>query len=172
LLLDGPVVSLDSVCFDFERISVHSPDMPQVESHNDADEIADALPAVELRRLINAGSNVLVRGEKSATTATVVALSADLSMPLVTWIGSAGAGLPTLDRGTVVLQDVDCLDLSTQHELLVWLDARGGRVRVISTSRLDLFDLVAAGEFLDPLYYRLNTIVVDALASDAHCEPQ
>jgi len=146
--------------------------MPHVESHTDADEIADALPAVELRRLISAGSNVLVRGEKSATTATVVALSADLSMPLVTWIGGSGDGLPILDRGTVVLQDVDCLEISAQHELLAWLDARSGRVRVISTTRLDLFDLVAAGEFLDPLYYRLNTIVVDVLASDAHCATQ
>jgi len=71
-----------------------------------------------------------------------------------------------------VLEDVDSVDLSTQHELLAWLDARSGRVRVISTSRVDLFDLVVAGEFLDPLYYRLNTIVVDALASDAHCTPQ
>jgi len=172
LLLDGPLVSQDSVCFDFERISVHLPEMPHVESHTDADEAADALPAVELRRLLSAGSNVLVRGEKSATRATVVALSADLSIPLVTWIGGAGDGLPILDRGTVVLQDVDCLDNSTQHELLAWLDARSGRVRVISTSCVELFDLVAAGVFLDPLYYRLNTIVVDALASDARCATQ
>lgn len=151
---------------------MHLPDMPRVEPPTDADETADAIPAVELRRLISAGSNVLVRGEKSATTATVVALSADLSMPLVTWIGSATAALPTLDRGTVVLQDVDCLDLSAQHDLLEWLNDRGGRVRVISTAQLDLFDLVTAGEFLDPLYYRLNTILIDALASDVRCAPQ
>ena len=67
-----------------------------------------------------------------------------------------------------MLQDVDQLDLCAQHELLLWLDDRGGRVRVISTARRDLFDLVTAGEFLDPLYYRLNTIVVDAVSADAH----
>jgi hypothetical protein len=109
---------------------------------------------------------MLIRGEKSAATATVVALSADLSMPLVTWNSDAGADLPALRHGTVVLQDVDRLDLEAQRELLTWLDERGGRVRVISTARRDLFDLVTTGEFLDPLYYRLNTIVVDVESMD------
>jgi hypothetical protein len=141
--------------------------MPHVEFNADRAEAAGATPAGDFRRLLSIGSNMLVRGEKSATTATVVALSADLSMPLVTWIAGADADLPGLDKGTVVLQDVDQLDISTQHQLLTWLDDRGGRVRVISTARRDLFDLVTAGEFLDPLYYRLNTIVVDAAAPDA-----
>jgi DNA-binding NtrC family response regulator len=110
---------------------------------------------------------MLVRGEKSATTATVVALREDLSSPLVTWNAGAGSDLPRLDQGTVVLQDVDRLDLAAQRQLLTWLDDRGGRVRVISTARQNLFDLVMAGEFLDPLYYRLNTIVVDVVATDA-----
>jgi hypothetical protein len=130
------------------------------------------MPVGDFRRLLSVGSNMLVRGEKSATTATVVALSADLSMPLVTWIAGADADLPGLDRGTIVLQDVDRLDISAQHQLLTWLDDRGGRVRVISTACRDLFDLVTAGEFLDPLYYRLNTIVVDAATSDVRCTPQ
>jgi DNA-binding NtrC family response regulator len=110
---------------------------------------------------------MLVRGEKSATTATVVALGEDLSAPIVTWNAGAGSDFPGLDQGTVVLQDVDRLDLAAQRQLLTWLDDRGGRVRVISTARHNLFDLVMAGEFLDPLYYRLNTIVVDVVATDA-----
>src|SRR5262249_37392202 len=133
----------------------------------DVHETTDATPTGDLRRLINVGSNMLVRGEKSATTATVVALSADLSMPLVTWIAGSDLALPAVHHGTVVLQDVDSLDLSRQRELLAWLDDRGGRVRVISTARRDLFELVTAGEFLDPLYYRLNTIVVDVVPMDA-----
>jgi hypothetical protein len=146
---------------------VHLPGIPHVEFSADREDAASTTPAADFRRLLSVGSNMLVRGEKSATTATVVALSADLSMPLVTWIAGADADLPGLDRGTIVLQDVDLLDISAQHQLLTWLDDRGGRVRVISTARRDLFDLVTAGEFLDPLYYRLNTIVVDASAPDA-----
>jgi hypothetical protein len=151
---------------------VHLPGIPHVEFSADREDAASTTPAADFRRLLSVGSNMLVRGEKSATTATVVALSADLSVPLVTWIAGADADLPGLDRGTIVLQDVDLLDISAQHQLLTWLDDRGGRVRVISTARRDLFDLVTAGEFLDPLYYRLNTIVVDAAMSDTRCTPQ
>jgi len=147
---------------------VHLPGTPDFDLPINRNEIAGATPASDFRRLISVGSNMLVRGEKSATTATVVALSDDLSMPLVTWTAGADSALPGLHHGTIVLQDVDQLDLSAQRELLRWLDGRSGRVRVISTARRDLFDLVTAGEFLDPLYYRLNTIVVDAVAADAH----
>jgi hypothetical protein len=165
-LLDLPRVSRDSVRFDFERISVHLPVTPQFEPTTETDEIIDATSAWDLRQLITVGSNMLIRGEKSAATATVVALSADLSIPLVTWTAGSNVSLPALREGTVVLQDVDRLELSAQRELLAWLDERGGRVRVISTARGDLFALVMSGEFLDPLYYRLNTIVVDAAAMD------
>jgi hypothetical protein len=146
---------------------VHLTGTPQFEPTRESDETTDATPTEDFRRLISVGSNMLVRGEKSAATATVVALSTDFSMPLVTWNSGAGVGLPPLRQGTIVLQDVDRLDLEAQRELLTWLDERGGRVRVISTARRDLFDLVTAGEFLDPLYYRLNTIVVDVEAMDA-----
>jgi Sigma-54 interaction domain len=145
---------------------VHLPGRTHVERRLDGDDTPDTTPAADFQRLVGVGSNMLVRGEKSAIAATVVALSVDLSLPLVTWNAGGDDGLPGLHDGTVVLQDVDRLDLSGQHELLAWLDDRQGRVRVISTSQRDLFDLVTAGEFLDPLYYRLNTIVVDVVPGD------
>ena len=146
---------------------MHLTGTPQFEPTAEVHEKTEATPAEDFRRLISVGSNMLVRGEKSAATATVVALSADLSMPLVKWNAASGGGLPALHHGTVVLQDVDRLGLDAQRDLLAWLDDRGGRVRVISTARRDLFDLVTSGEFLDPLYYRLNTIVVDAVADSS-----
>jgi Sigma-54 interaction domain len=136
------------------------------------DAAAAAVPAGDLRRLISAGSNLLVRGEKSATAATVVALSGDLCTPLVTWSAESHAGLPQLRHGTLVLEDVDRLDLTTQRALLTWLDGCGGRVRVISTANADLFDRVMNGDFLDPLYYRLNTIVVDVAPAESCGSPQ
>jgi len=142
---------------------------PHFDSTTSVDESLRSTGAGEFRRLVSVGSNLLMRGEKSATTATVVALSADLSMPLVTWIAGADADLPRLHQGTVILQDVDRLGLTEQRALLHWLDDRSGSVRVISTASSDLFDLVIAGEFLDPLYYRLNTIVVDIVDADVPC---
>ena len=142
---------------------MHLPATPHVQVRSDGADTATTEPAADFRCLFSVGSNMLVRGEKSATAATVVALGEDLSAPLVTWIAGAHADLPGLDQGIVVLQDVDRLDLDAQRQLLTWLDDHAGKVRVISTARHDLFDLVMAGKFLDPLYYRLNTIVVDVV---------
>jgi hypothetical protein len=113
-----------------------------------------------------------VRGEKSAATATVVALSADFPQPLITWNARAGVDLPALDLGTLILHDVDSLDLTAQRTLLTWLEDRTSRVRVITMVTSDLFALVTAGVFLDQLYYRLNTIVVDAVGGDEHSAPK
>jgi hypothetical protein len=135
-------------------------------------EVAHAIPGKDLRRLVNSGANLLVRGEKSAATATVVALSADFPPPLVTWMAATDGTLPALDHGTLVIHDVDCLELSVQRTLLSWLQDRASRVRVISTVTRDLFAMVTAGVFLDQLYYRLNTIVVDAVGGDGHAMPK
>jgi hypothetical protein len=121
---------------------------------------------------VNSGANLLVRGEKSAATATVVALSADFPAPLITWIPGMDVGLPALDRGTLIIHDVDSLDLAAQRTLLAWLEDRTRQVRVITTVRRDFFAVVTAGVFLDQLYYRLNTIVVDAVGGDEHSAPK
>lgn len=60
--------------------------------------------------------------------------------------------------GTVVLHDVDRLGLRWQRELFAWLDAEAGRTQVVSTTSLSLLPLIAAGDFLEPLFYRLNTV--------------
>ena len=135
-------------------------------------EVAYAIPGKDLRRLVNSGANLLVRGEKSAALATVVALSADFPAPLTTWLAGTDVDLPALVRGTLVIHDIDCLDLAAQRTLLAWLEARMSRVRVITTVTRDLFAMVTAGVFLDQLYYRLNTIVVDAVGGDEQSAPK
>jgi hypothetical protein len=134
-------------------------------------EIAHAIPGKDLRRLVNSGANLLVRGEKSAVTATVVALSADFPRPLTTWMTGTDADLPAVDRGTLVIHEIENLDLSRQRALLAWLEEHTSRVRLITTTSRDLFSMVSAGLFLDQLYYRLNTIVVDAVGGDEHSAP-
>lgn len=137
------------------------------DGHSPAGEVAHTVPGKDLRRLVNSGANLLVRGEKSAAAATVVALTVDFPPPLLTWIVGAENSLPSVDDGTVVIHDVDGLDLAKQRVLLTWLEHRPRRVRVITTATRDLFPLVQAGDFLDQLYYRLNTIVIDAVGGDA-----
>ena len=136
------------------------------DGHPPAGEVAHTVPGKDLRRLVNSGANLLVRGEKSAAAATVVALTVDFPPPLLTWIADAENGLPAVDDGTLVIHDVDRFDLAKQRVLLTWLEHRPKRVRVITTVTRDLFPLVQAGDFLDQLYYRLNTIVIDAVGGD------
>jgi Sigma-54 interaction domain len=135
-------------------------------------EVARAIPGKDLRRLVSSGANLLVRGDKSVVMATVVAMSADFPPPLTTWIAGENAPLPDIDRGTLVIHEVDGLDLVAQRTLLEWLEQRATRVRLITTATADLFAMVSAGAFVDQLYYRLNTIIIDAVAGDAQSAPQ
>jgi hypothetical protein len=132
-------------------------------------EEADAVLG-EGRRALHSGLNLLVRGDLSTTAVIVDALHADASMPVVTWTARNAADLPALEHGTIILHDVDHLSVSAQRALLTRLDDHSAQMRVVTIATSDLFALVSAGTFLDQLYYRLNTIVVDAV--DWHCPGQ
>ncbi len=54
------------------------------------------------------------------------------------------------------------LDRREQARLNDWLAERGDEVRVIATSPQPLYDRVERREFLEPLYYRLNVVCLDA----------
>jgi Sigma-54 interaction domain len=110
------------------------------------------------------GANLLLQGDNSAIAVAVRVLSAAVPKPLVKWTGGTGVELPALDHGTIVLQNIDGLNQSAQGALLKWLDDHIGQVQIIATVTCDLFALVTAGAFLDGLYYRLNTCVVDLVA--------
>ena len=80
--------------------------------------------------------------------------------------GSPGDALPTAPAGgTVILQDVDAFDPVQQQRLLRWLDEpRSGRTQVISLTATRLYNLVQAGTFSEPLYYRLNLTQFEVLS--------
>jgi sigma-54-interacting transcriptional regulator len=124
----------------------------------------ERIPDEEQGRLAIRGPNLLLRGDTSAIAVAVRALSAALPMPVVTWTAGTDVDLPAFDHGTIVLLDVDRLSRSAQPALLRWLDDHSGEVQVIATATSDLFALVTAGAFLESLYYRLNTCVVQLVA--------
>jgi two-component system nitrogen regulation response regulator NtrX len=97
------------------------------------------------------------------------ALRFDLNV-LVT--GESGAGKTSIARriyregcrptnGTIFVDDPERMSVPTQLRLLRVIEettARGHRVRLITVTASDLFELVQFEQFCEPLFYRLNTI--------------
>jgi len=76
------------------------------------------------------------------------------------------------EGGTLLLNEIGELSLSLQAKLLTFLDTRsflrvGGHkeicvsARLIAATHRDLRQEIAAGRFLEPLYYRLNVFRID-----------
>jgi DNA-binding NtrC family response regulator len=63
--------------------------------------------------------------------------------------------------GTLILEDVAALSRDQQTALLQWLEDVGRSVQIIATDTEPVFPLVEKGRFLDALYYRLNTVLLD-----------
>jgi hypothetical protein len=117
--------------------------------------------------VIRARSNLLLAGSLSSTDAMLVALKPHLRAPLRQCTPKTGVPVPQPREGTLVLLEVDRLDVKQQAQLLTWLDRfdERGRVQVVSTTSAPLFSLVETGAFLASLYYRLNVVRMDVTAS-------
>jgi DNA-binding NtrC family response regulator len=57
---------------------------------------------------------------------------------------------------------VDALTLDEQCRLLCWLEQVQLSMRVVSLTATSLVESIQAGTFLDRLYYRLNTLYLEA----------
>ena len=107
--------------------------------------------------------NAIVIGPSSVVRAAMTALLPHLPQPVSQYDG--GMSRPPFDKalGTLVLWNVDLLDHGEQRRLFDVIDDHRGLV-VISVTTTGLFDRVQRGEFLEALYYRLNTVRVHAKA--------
>ena len=118
------------------------------------------------RRDLQVGSmphtNVLVVGNPDATRIVVDMLRLDLRGPVVNWRAGQPLDLPMPGRAaTLVLEDVNELNLEEQFRMLRWLDEVRGKIRVVSTTSVPLWPQVQVGAFNEILYYRLNVVFVD-----------
>jgi transcriptional regulator of acetoin/glycerol metabolism len=62
----------------------------------------------------------------------------------------------------MILHDVGAMGPADQIRLLEWSQQAAGHTQIVSTASTSLLPLVDAGMFNDMLYYRLNTVFVDA----------
>lgn len=116
-------------------------------------------------RVIAAGANVLLEGERHQTDVAILHLLPHLRAPI--YFRRPGDELTLLNECTVILRDVDTLRDSEQRRLYDWLLRKPDSVQTVSTTESPLFSLVQDGHFGSDLYYRLNVILLRLdLASD------
>jgi Sigma-54 interaction domain len=102
--------------------------------------------------------NVLIIGSPNVSGAATAELLPRLRHPLVVWDTAIGGECPSIAQGTLVILNLERLDRAEQRQLLDFTDASRRLVQIVSVATTDLFGLVERGEFLDALYYRLNTV--------------
>jgi len=105
--------------------------------------------------------NALVIGSSNVARAAMTALLPHLRQPVSPY--NRGVSRPPFVKaqGTLVVWNVDLLDSGEQRRLFdVTEDHR--QLVVISVTTTGLFERVQRGEFIEALYYRLNTVRVHA----------
>jgi hypothetical protein len=104
-------------------------------------------------------ANLLLIGPEAAARAFLAPLMPALPSPVV-FLDRAAPDLPRMPVGTLIVPNVARLTAMQQDQLLEWLSAESGSVRVVATSSRSLFAKVQHREFSERLYYRLNTVLV------------
>jgi len=106
--------------------------------------------------------NLLLIAPDAVVRFVLESLLLDLREPITRWTPGEPLIPPSPDgSGTLLLRDVHALPPADQLLLLDWLEQAEGRTQVVSTTATPLLPRVQCGEFIDTLYYRLNTVCVD-----------
>ncbi len=103
--------------------------------------------AIEWESITAKHHNVLLQGRQSATTRTIEILQPYLLEPLI-------------------LEDITALTSAEQTRLRHWLDDLES-LQIVSTTDRPVFPLVEHGLFDEPLYYRLNVMLLHVEESPA-----
>jgi transcriptional regulator of acetoin/glycerol metabolism len=110
--------------------------------------------------------NLLIACSDSALDAVEHQLSALCAPPVHTCELPGPLVLPKKPSGTLLLHHVEALALEQQLALYDWMSV-SRQVQVVSITGAPLLSLVEQGEFLEGLFYRLNTVCLMATGSDA-----
>jgi hypothetical protein len=113
----------------------------------------------EIQSLRAGAPNLLLIGPGAVAERFLGPLMPSLASPIV-HLDAANPALPATPVGTLIVRDVARLTPSHQEQFLAWLNAQT-ETAVIAVSARPLFPRVRRGAFSDPLYYRLNTVLVE-----------
>lgn len=117
-------------------------------------------------------ANLLVIGPDDPADAFLKAIRPRLQEPVAILRGGEPLALPPRPVGTLILINVWALTPDEQRQLNRSLEERFRGAQVISTSPICLMPMIAGGNFLESLYYRLNAIYIDVRASPSSVFPR
>jgi hypothetical protein len=112
--------------------------------------------------IMKAKPNVLICGEPMFIDSFLELLAGHCASPIrrISHSGALGV-LSAIEDGTVVLENADQYKESEQQAVLDWLANTGPAIQLITTTGKPLFELVEQGQFLDSLFYRINTMYLE-----------
>lgn len=108
---------------------------------------------------VERGANILLQGDESWTSRVIQ--DSRLRYPLQIVTPGPPFTLPAGGTRTLVLDHVEGLDVEEQTRLLRWMEDAGKQTHIVSISSVPLHALVQFDEFLEALYYRLNTVLIE-----------
>jgi len=146
-------LSSDLVAIDDARFSVVAAPRAYAPA-SQGSSLANEMPLYTVR------PNVLVIGPVALVEAMLATITAMLLTPVCYWTPDVPLSTLGAER-TVVIREVATWCLDRQEALLTWLSEPSRRPQIIATSSIKIFPLVIQGLFLEALYYRLNTILLD-----------
>ena len=112
--------------------------------------------------IMEAKPNVLICGDSTFIGSFLQVFSDHCAPPLRRIAHSGALGfLSHIDKGTVLLENADRYKVPEQKIVLDWIAYAGAGIQVITTTGNPLFDLVEQGQFLDSLFYRINTVYLE-----------
>jgi hypothetical protein len=104
--------------------------------------------------------NVMVVGNGDEIDKVLAQLAAHLLTPVAEW-DPTKTGIPKGGCRTLIIKHAAQLTGAHQQDLLKLSSESGEPVHVIATSTESVFAAVTDGLFLDSLYYRLNTMLIE-----------
>jgi len=140
---------------------------PSLDPHDRVSELREnwRLARTAHRDLLLTGAprlNLLLVGIDGVVHNLLDLLLPDLELPIANWSPGTRLVLPPVGKvRTLILNDARSLTLEDQLHLFEWLERSAGRTQIVSTTTTPLLDRVHTGEFIETLYYRLNTVCVD-----------
>jgi hypothetical protein len=106
--------------------------------------------------------NFLVHCAPDDSNDVVAQLSRSCGAPVHTCRLPGPLRLPAESGGTLLLARVEEMSITQQVDLFDWMTARHSSVQVVSIATTRLERLVARGQFLEGLFYRLNVVYLEA----------